>query len=86
MEIFLAGCASYLFIFLKSWQQRNVAFDKYLPVIPTSLLMAATEVYVISAIVVAGYSLALVLSIGLGAGLGSSSGMYLHRRVFGRQR
>jgi hypothetical protein len=72
MEIYYAGLASFIFVFLKAFQQRNVAFDHYWPVIPISILMAATEVYVISSVVFLGYSIALVLSIGVGAGTGNN--------------
>ena len=82
MEIVYAGLAMFAFVFLKAFQQRNVAFDHYWPVIPISLLMACAEVYVISAVVRGGYDLTLVLSIGCGSGLGALLAMYLHRRIF----
>ena len=76
----------FVFVFLKAFQQRNVAGSHYLPVIPTSLAMAATEVYVIAVIVRLGYDPYLVASIGIGAGLGATAAMYAHDKIFGRLR
>lgn len=81
-----AGLAMFVFVALKAWQQRNVAFDA--PpwiVILTSYGMAFTEVYVISVIVAVGYDLATVFAIGTGAGLGAVAAMVAHRKVFGKQ-
>ncbi len=85
MEILYAGLAMFAFVFLKAWQQRNVAFDHYWPILPTSLLMALTEVYVISIIVRVGYDIPTVLAIGTGAGIGALLAMVLHKRVFRRK-
>ena len=78
-----AGLAMYIFVALKAAQQRNVAFDHYWPVIPFSLAMAFSEVYVISVIVKVGYDLLTTLCIGLGAGAGALTAMVLHKRIFG---
>jgi len=77
--------ASFVFVFLKAFQQRNVAFDNYKWVFPTSLAMAATEVYVIAAIATQGYSLAAVLGMGTGAGFGAMLAMVLHHRYVKRK-
>lgn len=77
--------ASFVFVFLKAFQQRNVAFDNYVWVFPTSLAMAATEVYVIASIANRGYSLAAVLGMGAGAGLGALLAMYLHHNYIKRK-
>ena len=84
MHVLLAGLASSIFIFLKAFQQRNVAFDSpSWVVILTSLAMAFAEVYVIAVIVTEGYDPVLVCSIGLGAGLGCVLAMRTHRYIFG---
>jgi hypothetical protein len=82
MEIWYAALAMFAFVFTKAFQQRNVAFDHYWPVIPTSWAMAFTEVYVISVIVRTGYDLALVLAIGTGAGVGALGAMVVHKHMF----
>ena len=75
--------ASFMFVFLKAFQQRNVAFDHYFWVLPTSMCMAAAEVYVITVIAAKGYEILAVLGMGLGAGAGALLAMYLHRRYLG---
>jgi hypothetical protein len=82
MEILYAGVAMFAFVFLKAFQQRNVAFDHYLPVVPTSIAMAFCEVYVIAVVVRVGYHVPTVLSVGIGAGLGALGAMALHKRIF----
>ena len=75
--------ASYIFVFLKSFQQRNVAFDKYWWIMPTSMSMAFAEAYVVFKLATAGeYSVPLVLGLGLGAGSGSLCATILHKRLF----
>mgnify|MGYP003679893111 CR=1 FL=1 len=81
LNLLIAAGAMYVFVFLKAFQQRNVAFDHFKWVIPTSWAMAIAEVYVISLIAVQGYSLWLAGAIGTGAGLGAICAMYLHKRI-----
>ena len=81
----LTFLSSFAFVATKAFQQRNVAFDNYVAVIPVSLLMALTEVYVMHNIAVQGYSAALVLSIGFGSGLGALAAMVLHKKMFKRK-
>lgn len=82
----LVFLAAFAFVFLKAFQQRNVAFDNYIAVLPTSLLMAAVEVYVIVNAAQNGYSLFIVLAVGLGSGLGALAAMLTHKRLFTRQK
>lgn len=72
--------ASFVFVALKAFQQLNVVHDQYLFVMPTSLLMACCEVFVIVSVAQVGWGW-IVLYIGLGAGLGAMFSMYLHKRV-----
>lgn len=72
--------ASFVFIFLKAFQQRNVAFDHSKWVLPTSLGMAFVEVFVVAAIAREGFGLMLVGVVGLGSGLGALAAMYVHKR------
>lgn len=68
----------FVFVALKAAQQLNVMERHRWRVMPTSLAMSAFEVYVISTVVTRGFSLALVLCIGVGAGLGCLFTMSLY--------
>lgn len=72
--------ATFAFIFLRAFQQRNVAFDHYWWIIPTSFLMAITEVFVISNIATIGWDFALVFAMGAGGGTGSLAAALVHKR------
>jgi len=72
--------ASFLHVFLKAVQQRNVAFLNYAWVPIVSLGMAATEVYVIASVAMSGWHLPLVLVIGLGGGCGAMLAMWSHNK------
>lgn len=80
IHLILTFLASFVFIWLRAFQQRNVAFDNYGWIMPTSLLMAVTEVYVIANVASMGYSLGLVLAMGLGGGLGATSAALVHKK------
>lgn len=87
MQIMTVFVANFVFVFFKAFQQRNVAFMHYKWVMPISLLMAFTELYVISAVALrvinADHYLdmwPLILAVALGGGLGALSSMYLHNR------
>ena len=73
--------ANFVFVFLKAFQQRNVAWLNFGFVLPASLGMAATEFYVISKIAQLGWTWWAVVAGGIGAGLGAISAMYLHERI-----
>lgn len=84
MILFSTFSASFVFIFLRAFQQRNVAFDNYAAIMPTSLLMAATEVVVIVNIATMGWHLPLVLAVGIGSGSGALCAMIAHKRIFNK--
>jgi len=69
-----------MFIGLKAFQQRNVVHNNYWLVVVTSMMLALFEVYVVAAIAMQGFTLWLVLALGLGGGLGCLAGMLLHNR------
>ena len=89
MSTLLVGMANFLFIFLKAFQQRNVAFLHYWWVVPTSMTMAVVEVGVIGWVAIQATQTAkfldlwpLILAVGLGGGLGAVASMYIHKRIF----
>lgn len=81
-HLLLFSC-NFIHIALRAFQQRNVAHLRYLPILPISFLLAATEVYVIVA-VANNDNLAWhhVGALALGGGLGCMLSMYLHDKVF----
>lgn len=76
----LAFLASFIFIWTKSFQQLNVVHAKYWWILPTSMFMALTEVYVVATVAKLGWGW-LVFWIGLGGGLGSCSAVWMHNKV-----
>lgn len=84
MSYVLAAGASFVFIFLRAFQQLNVVHNKYLAVMPTSFFMACCEVYIISAIAIKGWDPLLVLAVSLGGGSGCMVSMFIHQRIFKR--
>ena len=75
-----AFATSFVYIFLKATQQLNVVHKQYLWVLPTSMSMAACEVFVISTTAKNGFGW-IALAIGLGAGLGCMASMYMHGKM-----
>lgn len=76
--------ANFIFIGLKSFQQRNVAFMNYKLVFPTSALMGLTEIYIIgviaSGVVNSTLSPLDICAIITGGGLGCIASMYIHHK------
>ena len=80
MNLALVFICQFVFVGLKAFQQRSVAFDNYRWVIPTSLAMASVEVYVVVVIAQSGWSWLVVLTIGVASGAGALGAMILHKR------
>lgn len=73
----VAFAASFIFIFLKAWQQLNIVHKKYWLILPTSVAMATCEVFVIVNMAKNGWGF-IVIAVGSGAGLGAMLATYLH--------
>jgi hypothetical protein len=78
----LVFVSSFIFVFLKSFQQLNVVKKQYWWIVPCSMAMAATEVFVVATTAKNGWVWGLVVLIGLGSGFGSLSATYLHSQWF----
>ena len=74
--------ASFIFVFLKSWQQQNVVYRNYWWIMPTSLMMAFCEGFVVLQIATV-FTIPLLVVIGLGSGSGCMLATYLHHRFLG---
>lgn len=79
MNYLLAFITSYGFVFLRSFQQLNVMRTRYLWIMPTSMCMAACEVFLITT-AARGYGW-IVVAMGLGAGFGCMCLMWIHGRI-----
>lgn len=93
MTQLIAGLAYFIFVFFKAFQQRNVAFMHYAWVMPTSYLMAFTEVIVISLVAYEATQQGLswnmlwfAAAIGTGGGLGAVMSMWIHHKYIGVKR
>lgn len=90
MSYVFAFIASLVFIWAKAAQQLHVVGFEYRRVMPTSMVLAACEVFIMVNIIRTADSLAglvmLALSLGLGAGIGCIIAMRLHqwRKQHGR--
>ena len=72
--------ASFVYVLLRSLQQRNIAFDNFGWILPVSYLMAGVDMFVIAFLAQHGWHWQLVLSNGTGAAIGAISAMFIHRR------
>jgi hypothetical protein len=72
--------ASFAYIWLRAFQQRNVANAIYWWIVPTSYLMAATDVFLIANFA-KGLTVALWATYGTAGALGSLTAVYVHKRI-----
>lgn len=72
--------ATFLYVMLRAFQQRNVAFNNYLWVVPTSYCMAIVDVFIVALVAKQGWSLGIVLAAGTAGALGAVSAMLFHNR------
>lgn len=90
MTNLLLFSANMVFIFLKAFQQRNVAHLHYAPIIPLSLLLATAEIYMISTIAILGVGGSIdwhhVISLAVGGGVGCMLSMYVHNKFLGEKK
>jgi hypothetical protein len=75
-----AFCVSFVFIFLKAWQQQNVVHKQFIWVMPTSFGLAMCEFYLIGLVARTG-DFTIAFWMGTGAGLGAMLSMFLHGRM-----
>lgn len=78
--IALCCAVSFVYIFLKAWQQINVVTLRYAWVFPTSVCMGLCEVAIVL-LVVRADTIFLGVANGVGAGLGAMLAMRLHQKL-----
>jgi succinate dehydrogenase/fumarate reductase cytochrome b subunit len=72
--------AMFVYVMLRATQQRNVAFDNYTWVVPTSYCMAVVDVFIIAFVAHTGWTIPIVLANGTGGALGALCAMQFHKR------
>jgi len=72
--------AGFLYVMLRAFQQRNVAFDNYWWIPPVSYAMAAVDMYVIVNVARNGLTWVYVAVYGTAAALGALCAMRFHKR------
>jgi hypothetical protein len=82
MTLVIVFFATFLYASLRAFQQKNVTGDKYLLVMPTSMIMAFADIYLISTVAKTGVDW-IVIPYGLGAGIGAIVAMKLHNHFMG---
>lgn len=84
IQILLISGSMFVYVILRALQQRNVAFDNYGWVIPTSYAMAVVDVFLISSVARSNWSIPLVLGYGTAGALGALFAMWFHKRFIRR--
>jgi hypothetical protein len=74
----------FLYVILRALQQRNVAYDNYGWVIPTSYAMACADVFLITTVSKANWSIGLVFGYGTAGAAGALFAMWFHKRFIKR--
>lgn len=72
--------ATYIYVMLRALQQRNVAFDNYAWIIPTSYCMAVVDIFIVAFIAHSGWTWPIVLANGSGGCLGALTAMWFHKK------
>lgn len=80
----VAGVISFVSVFFKAFQNRNYNFDNFKLVVPTSIAIAACELYLLSLLIRDGINIPFILVVGVGSGLGGMLAMKMHRRFVRR--
>lgn len=81
MSMSIIFTVSFVSVFFKTFQQKNVIQDKYIWILPTSMCMAFLDALLWISIIKAGIGIEVV-AFGLGAGLGCLASIVLHKRLF----
>jgi hypothetical protein len=76
--------ASFLYVMLRAFQQRNVSYDNYAWIVPTSYSMAIVDTLVMSWVAKTGWSTPFVFIFGTGSALGCIAAMQFHKRYVKR--
>ena len=82
IELALACVAIFTYVAAKAFQQRNVAGNHYIAIMPLSIIMICMEFYVVGFIALTGFSIVKGLALGVSGGVGCILSMLMHNRIF----
>lgn len=77
-EAAIVFTAMFALVFIRAFQQRNVAHLHYRAIMPTSFAFAILDIVVITEVVKQGMTAELVVPMALGGGLGCMTSMKVH--------
>lgn len=80
MQYFGIFFAAFAYVWLRAFQQRNVAHANYAWIVPTSFGMGALDMFCIVSFAKAGWSWQLWFVYGSAGALGSLLAVYAHKR------
>lgn len=83
MSYILAFLGTFVSVFLKGFQHKNVIANLYINTIITSYFMAFVDVLIVGLIAKSDWTVAFAS--GTGAAIGMASSMYIHNRYFARK-
>lgn len=78
--LLLSFGVSFVYIFIKAFQQLNVVHRNYAWIPVASVMMGFCEAYIVVAQVQNGLHWPVILSLGLGAGSGACVATFIHHR------
>jgi hypothetical protein len=78
--------AAFVYVMLRAFQQRNVAFDSYGWIVPTSYCMAVVDIFLVASFAREGWSWALVFWYGTAGAAGSLCAMWFHKKYVMRKK
>lgn len=82
-EKLLAAAAWGLVVFIRAFQQRNVAHMHFKWILPTSWVFAFVELIGLTGIVKVGFSWDFAIMLGTATGLSCMASMWIHNRYIG---
>lgn len=82
LELAVPFFASFVFVGVSAFQQRNITHNRYASMFGTTIVRAFVEAAVVIAYVSQGFHVPTVLAIGIGGGLGCVLSVKLSKRIF----
>ena len=78
LDYLYAFFCTLVYVFSRSFQQKNVQHSKYWFILPTSMVMGVLDVVLITKAAQRGLDWKLCVAFGLGGGIGSIIAVFIH--------